>query len=106
MKHVVGLTKNAGESKCENFFIVMMMMIYRVKCLNACRVLTVYGSDDENIPIDDVLMFDKMIPNHKLHIIQGANHVYSSHQHALASVAVSFIKQSLQQLYMNADDET
>ncbi|KAK9947985.1 hypothetical protein M0R45_003577 [Rubus argutus] len=62
-----------------------------------CRVLTVHGSADEIIAVEDALEFAKIIPNHKLHIIEGANHNYSSHQAELASVVVDFIKASLQQ---------
>lgn len=61
------------------------------------RVLTVHGSADEIIAVEDALEFAKIIPNHKLHIIEGANHNYSSHQAELASVVVDFIKASLQQ---------
>lgn len=61
------------------------------------RVLTVHGSADEIVPVEDALEFAKIIPNHKLHIIEGANHNYSSHQAELASVVVDFIKASLQQ---------
>lgn len=61
------------------------------------RVLTVHGSADEIIPVEDALEFAKIIPNHKLHIIEGANHNYSSHQAELASVVVDFIKASFQQ---------
>lgn len=62
-----------------------------------CRVLTVHGSADEIIPVEDALEFDKIIPNHKLHIIEGANHGYTSHQAELASVVLPFIKDGLQQ---------
>ncbi|KAK6273609.1 hypothetical protein POUND7_010692 [Theobroma cacao] len=62
-----------------------------------CRVLTVHGSADEIIPIEDALEFAKIIPNHKLHIVEGANHGYTSHQTELASVVVNFIKTVLEQ---------
>lgn len=62
-----------------------------------CRVLTVHGSADEIIPVEDALEFDKIIPNHKLHIIEGANHSYTSHQAELASVILPFIKEGQQQ---------
>ncbi|KAK9947984.1 hypothetical protein M0R45_003576 [Rubus argutus] len=62
-----------------------------------CRVLTVHGSDDEVIPVDDAVEFSKIIPNHKLHIVRGANHCYTSHQTELASVVVDYIKAALQQ---------
>lgn len=56
-----------------------------------CRVLTVHGSADEIIPVEDALEFDKLIPNHKLHIIEGANHSHSAHQDELASVVTDFL---------------
>ncbi|KAL6128345.1 hypothetical protein ACLB2K_071700 [Fragaria x ananassa] len=37
---------------------------YAIYC--TYRVLTVHGSDDEVIPVDDSVEFSKMIPNHKL----------------------------------------
>ncbi|XP_028089920.1 uncharacterized protein LOC114290251 isoform X2 [Camellia sinensis] len=57
-----------------------------------CRVLTVHGSADEIIPVEDALEFAKIIPNHKLHIIEEANHVYTKHQAELISVVLPFIK--------------
>ncbi|KAK1354907.1 putative feruloyl esterase [Heracleum sosnowskyi] len=63
---------------------------------NTCRVLTVHGSDDEVIPVEDAIEFDKIIPNHKLHIVEGANHSYTSHQAELASVVVPFIKDGVE----------
>ncbi|CAN6541169.1 unnamed protein product [Malus baccata var. baccata] len=62
-----------------------------------CRVLTIHGTADEIIPVEDALEFAKIIPNHKLHLIEGANHSYTSHQAELASVVLDFIKAALQQ---------
>ncbi|VVA10337.1 PREDICTED: putative uncharacterized [Prunus dulcis] len=62
-----------------------------------CRVLTVHGSADETIPVEDALEFSKIIPNHKLHVIEGADHCYTSHQTELVSVVLDFIKAALQQ---------
>nr|KJB65182.1 hypothetical protein B456_010G083600 [Gossypium raimondii] len=62
-----------------------------------CRVLTVHGSADEIISVEDALEFAKVIPNHQLHIIEGANHGYTSHQTELASSVVKFIKLALEQ---------
>ncbi|KAL4296521.1 hypothetical protein GQ457_12G022380 [Hibiscus cannabinus] len=62
-----------------------------------CRVLTVHGSVDEIIPLEDALEFVKIIPNHQIHIIEGANHGYTSHQTELASAVVKFIKSGLEQ---------
>ncbi|XP_068343614.1 uncharacterized protein [Pyrus communis] len=66
-----------------------------------CRVLTVHGSADEAIPVEDAFEFSKIIPNHKLHVIEGANHCYTSHQAELATVVVDFIKAALQQDKVN-----
>ncbi|KAM3362479.1 putative protein isoform X1 [Capsicum galapagoense] len=62
-----------------------------------CRVLTVHGSADEVVPVEDALEFDKIIPNHKLHIIEGADHCYTSHQAELPPLVLPFIKEDLQQ---------
>ncbi|XP_059431410.1 putative uncharacterized protein YDL057W isoform X1 [Corylus avellana] len=62
-----------------------------------CRVFTIHGSADEVIPVQDAFEFAKIIPNHKLHIIEGADHCYTSHQAELASVVLDFIKASLQE---------
>ncbi|XP_058758262.1 uncharacterized protein LOC131631485 [Vicia villosa] len=58
-----------------------------------CRVLTIHGSLDEIIPVQDAHEFGKIIPNHKLHIIEGADHSYTNHQDELSSVIMSFIKE-------------
>ncbi|XP_010262103.1 PREDICTED: uncharacterized protein LOC104600705 isoform X2 [Nelumbo nucifera] len=62
-----------------------------------CRVLTIHGSMDEIVPIEDALEFSKIIPNHKLHMVERADHAYSSHQDDLASIVSDFIKTGLQQ---------
>ena len=65
------------------------------------RVLTVHGSADEAIPVEDAFEFSKIIPNHKLRVIEGANHCYTSHQAELATVVLDFIKAALQQDKVN-----
>ncbi|KZV28515.1 hypothetical protein F511_15595 [Dorcoceras hygrometricum] len=62
-----------------------------------CRVLTVHGSADEVIPVEDALEFAKIIPNHQLQIVEGANHGYTIHQDELSSVVLPFIKECIQQ---------
>jgi pimeloyl-ACP methyl ester carboxylesterase len=57
-----------------------------------CRVLTVHGSEDEVIPVEDAKEFAKIIPNHKLEIVEGANHGYTEHQSQLVSTVMEFIK--------------
>ncbi|CAD6210023.1 unnamed protein product [Miscanthus lutarioriparius] len=51
-----------------------------------CRVLTVHGANDDVVPSEDALEFDKYISNHELHIIERANHRYASHQLGLAAI--------------------
>ncbi|XP_044471718.1 uncharacterized protein LOC123200559 isoform X2 [Mangifera indica] len=62
-----------------------------------CRVLTVHGSADQSIPVQDAHEFAKIIPNHKLHIVEGADHEYTKHQTELAAVVLNFIKEGLKQ---------
>ncbi|KAK2449495.1 alpha/beta-Hydrolases superfamily protein [Trifolium repens] len=62
-----------------------------------CGVLTIHGSSDEINSVQDAHEFAKIIPNHKLHIIEGADHAYNNHQDELFSVVVSFIKETIDQ---------
>lgn len=55
------------------------------------RFLTVHGSADKTIPVEDAHEFAKHIPNHKLHIIEGANHNYTAHRKEVADAVVDFI---------------
>lgn len=57
----------------------------------SCRVLTIHGSEDDIVPPGDALQFAKFIINHKLHIIEGADHRYALHQLQLASTLLEFI---------------
>ncbi|CAI9755714.1 unnamed protein product [Fraxinus pennsylvanica] len=61
----------------------------------SCRVLTVHGTLDEFVPVEDATEFAKYIPNHKLQIVEGADHEYTSHQDELASIVLDFVKTSL-----------
>ncbi|KNA13464.1 hypothetical protein SOVF_116860 isoform A [Spinacia oleracea] len=68
-----------------------------------CRVLTVHGSTDEIIPVEDAYEFSKIIPNHKLHIIEGANHCFTEHQDEVVPVVIDFIKSCMQQNKESSD---
>jgi len=52
------------------------------------RVLTVHGSTDEVIPVEDAKEFAKLIPNHKLEIMEGADHCYTKHQSQLVTTVM------------------
>ncbi|KAL9242004.1 hypothetical protein vseg_016051 [Gypsophila vaccaria] len=67
-----------------------------LKINKECRVMTIHGSADEIIPVEDAYEFAKVIPNHKLHIIEGANHCYTEHKDQLVPVVVDFIKSCLE----------
>lgn len=60
-----------------------------------CRVLTVHGSEDEIVSVEEAKEFDSFILNHTLQILDGANHNYSQHQRVLSSIVVNFIKDGL-----------
>lgn len=62
-----------------------------------CRVLTVHGSSDTVISVGDASKFAQILPNHSLHIIEGADHPYTNHQDELASLVVNFIKETIHQ---------
>ncbi|KAJ7979342.1 alpha/beta-Hydrolases superfamily protein [Quillaja saponaria] len=62
-----------------------------------CRVLTVHGSADPIIPVEEAFEFDKIIPNHKLQVIEEADHCYTHQQAELTSAVVGFIKEAIQQ---------
>ena len=59
--------------------------------LSLFRFLTVHGSADMTIPVEDAYEFAKLIPNHKLHVIEGANHNYTAHRKEVADAVVDFI---------------
>lgn len=58
------------------------------------------------VPVEDAMEFAKNVPNHKLHIIEGADHEFTSHQDELASVVVAFVKEGLCVDYMAMPSES
>ncbi|KAG8051544.1 hypothetical protein GUJ93_ZPchr0001g29693 [Zizania palustris] len=56
-----------------------------------CRFYTIHGSADETIPVEDAYEFAKHVLNHKLQIIEGANHNYTAHRRELADAVVDII---------------
>lgn len=48
--------------------------------------------------MEDALEFSSIIPNHRLDIIEGADHCYTNHQDELHSIVVAIIKQCLQKM--------
>lgn len=66
------------------------------------RFLTVHGDADTAIPVGNAFEFAKILPNHKLHIVEGADHVYTDHLAELASTVANFMKETLQRDKLNA----
>lgn len=62
----------------------------------SCRVLTIHGTEDEFVPVEDAYEFDKHIQNHKLRIVEGADHEYTKLQSELASIVLDFVKETRQ----------
>lgn len=60
-----------------------------------CRVVTIHGSGDDVVKLDDAEEFNNVIRNHELHVIEGANHGYTKHQDQLASAVVHYVKEHL-----------
>lgn len=56
--------------------------------------MTVHGSKDELIPVKDAMEFGKYIANHRMFVIELADHEYTSHQDELASVVLDFVTKS------------
>jgi alpha/beta superfamily hydrolase len=88
-------TGNAGFRVTEESLMERLNTDMHEACLKIdkeCRVLTVHGSADEVIPLEDAKEFAKIIPNHKLEIVEGADHCYTKHQSQLITNVMEFIK--------------
>ncbi|CAA0254968.1 unnamed protein product [Arabidopsis thaliana] len=86
---------NAGFRVTEESLMERLNTDMHEACLKIdkeCRVLTVHGSADEVIPLEDAKEFAKIIPNHKLEIVEGADHCYTKHQSQLITNVMEFIK--------------
>lgn len=62
-----------------------------------CRVLTIHGTSDQIISVQDAFEFAKVIPNHRLQIVEGADHSYTKHQIELASTVLNYIKAAIEE---------
>ena len=66
--------------------------------MNFCicfRVLTAHGSKDETVSVEEANDFDRLIKNHKLVILEDADHYFRQHQRLLATVVLNFVMSSL-----------
>ncbi|KMZ68914.1 Esterase/lipase/thioesterase [Zostera marina] len=61
-----------------------------------CKVLTIHGSSDEVTPVADAWEFDKVVPNHEVRIIEGADHFFvCPHTEELVLIIIEFLKNSV-----------
>lgn len=56
-----------------------------------CRVLNIHGSVDETVETEDVYEFGKRIQCSTVHVIDGADHNFSSKQDELAKLVEDFV---------------
>ncbi|MCO5574276.1 hypothetical protein L7F22_028058 [Adiantum nelumboides] len=59
------------------------------------RILTVRGTEDKIVNVSDAKEFDQFIPNHKLHILDGANHGFTLHREELQQLVTDFIQEDM-----------
>ncbi|CAN1786344.1 Putative uncharacterized protein YDL057W [Linum perenne] len=64
------------------------------RCKLGFRVLTVHGSKDQLVPVEDAMQFAKLIRNHRLCIVEGADHEYTLHQEYLISLVLNFLSEA------------
>lgn len=57
------------------------------------RVLTVHGTADVDVVLEEAYEIGKCIEDHQLQIVQGADHTYFSRLDELAAAVVTFAKQ-------------
>ena len=63
------------------------------QAIRRSSVLTIHGSADKTIPIEDAHEFAKYIKHHQLVVIEGASHSYNGPEHLkqMIQTAVEFI---------------
>jgi alpha/beta superfamily hydrolase len=55
-------------------------------------VLTIHGSADELVPVEDAHEFAKRISNHVIRIMEGADHKYKLQQQEIAALILDFLQ--------------
>lgn len=63
-----------------------------------CRVLTVHGTADDDVALEEAYEIGKVVPDHQLKIVEGADHTYHSRLDELAAAVVPFTKECFRQL--------
>lgn len=65
-----------------------------VKKADLGKMLTIHGSKDQSVPVQNALRFDEVVPNHSLHIIEGADHNFNGLRYMIdiTSAISSFVQ--------------
>ncbi|MCO5595604.1 hypothetical protein L7F22_049651 [Adiantum nelumboides] len=63
---------------------------------SSCRVMTVHGSKDETVSCEEAKCFDRLLSNHTLRILDGADHYFRKHRQALNLIVGEFVKASIE----------
>jgi pimeloyl-ACP methyl ester carboxylesterase len=58
-------------------------------------VLTIHGSADELVPIENAHEFAKRISNHVIRIVEGADHKYKLQQQEIVALILDFLQSNL-----------
>jgi len=68
-------------------------MVKICQAIEKSSMLTIHGSADKTIPIEDAHEFAKYIKHHQLSVIEGASHSYNSIEHSrqMTQIAVTFM---------------
>ena len=54
-------------------------------------MLTVHGSEDKAVAVENAYECGEIIQNHSLQIINGADHMYSQHEANFQDIVINFI---------------
>jgi uncharacterized protein len=67
-------------------------MDVEVQKICSSAVLTIHGTADRVIPVEDAYSFERLISNHELFVLDGADHYYRGPAGAIATEkAVEFL---------------
>lgn len=81
------------------YVIHLSKSMYMKRWIEVCnngymrRVLTVHGTADVDVVLEEAYEIGKCIEDHQLQIVQGADHTYFSRLDELAAAVVTFAKQ-------------
>ncbi|CAN0006073.1 unnamed protein product [Ectocarpus sp. 4 AP-2014] len=54
--------------------------------ISRSKVLTIHGTEDETIPVDDAYEFDKVLRSNELVVVEGATHPFPTEPEQLEMI--------------------